>query len=742
MKKLIITTTFCFLLLSAFSIVAKAQNSKNKDIKRANESYDNFKYKEAIRYYEQGLKKDRKNSDAYAKLADCYKASGQYTKAEKYLRLAVKYNENDPKIRLLYAQVLMSNEKYEAASIEYAKFTNLKPADSRGYNFTDWCDNIEEYRKDSSKYVVTSMPFNSQWDELCPSFHNNGLVFTSNRIKLSGDHNFENTDYNYMDLFFVGSTNNHWGRPKHLAGKHNSKTNEGPAVFNKFGNIMYFTKNINKRAAKKQDGTYRLEIYTAKWINNKWVDIEPLPFNNPEYSVAHPALSADGKRLYFASDMKGGFGGTDIYVCEKRGNTWSKPQNLGKSVNTEGNESFPTVQDDGTLYYSSDGLGGFGGLDIFLAVELNGAWIVNNAGYPINSARNDYGLVLTEDKQQGYLTSERRGGRGGTDIYSVKIQEDKAKELIQIKSYQAKIHNVIINEEPTIFGNNSTINEQKIEQQAPAEKSNKQSVKQQRPKGVQEVKYRRPPYNIIVEGVATNAISKQPIHGAIIELKDINAGTSKRIYTFSNGEFRFSLQPNKQYKVSKISDQGEVEDSQFVSTMNVNTSKVYTTSLIGLESKATYKSNYITKTEEKDVTEAGLADAESTDTRPTNNTPLDYTNTNTNNKASSDVSNVEVAHLPSNMVFKVQIGAFSKPLSSNASLLRKAGRAVTMERSPRGLVRYVCQGFASYEEAEAFRKRMLRLGVKKAYVAAYQNNIRMEQDVKEVLQQYGYWRTK
>lgn len=199
----------------------------------------------------------------------------------------------------------------------------------------------------------------------------------------------------------------------------NTRYHEGPATFSRDGSRIYFTRNNynDGRASKSSAGVNKLKLYTARQQNGAWTDIEELPFNSDEYSVGHPTLSRDGQLLYFASDMPGGFGGTDLYVTRNQNGRWGKPVNLGSTLNTKGNELFPFVDDAGNLYFSTDGRRGQGGLDIFYASLLDGATVQGIATIeaPINSPKDDFGFITDARRQGGYFSSNRRDGND--DIY-------------------------------------------------------------------------------------------------------------------------------------------------------------------------------------------------------------------------------------------------------------------------------------------------------------------------------------
>ncbi|MBU1823107.1 MAG: OmpA family protein [Bacteroidetes bacterium] len=201
----------------------------------------------------------------------------------------------------------------------------------------------------------------------------------------------------------------------------NTKYHEGPATFFNDGNRVIFTRNNFNNGEYKvsQDGINKLKLYTAELVNGKWMNVEELPMNSDEFSTGHPALNPDNTFLYFASDRPGGFGGTDLYVSKLEGNKWSEPINMGAAINTSGDEMFPFVDSNGGLYFASDGHPGLGELDIFFAPleTFDKALKSINLGAPINSNKDDFGLVTDAERSMGFFSSNRKGGGKDDDIY-------------------------------------------------------------------------------------------------------------------------------------------------------------------------------------------------------------------------------------------------------------------------------------------------------------------------------------
>jgi len=204
--------------------------------------------------------------------------------------------------------------------------------------------------------------------------------------------------------------------------KFNQPYHDGPAAFSADGNSIYFTRSFFGQA--KREGVYKtnlLKIYFSEKTNGKWSEVKPFFLNSKEFSVGHPTLSADGQTLYFVSDMPGGQGGTDIWMCKREGESWGKGTNLGATVNTSENEMFPTMQTDGTLYFSSNGHPGYGSLDIFSTKNVNGNWTTpQNLQPPVNGSFDDFAIAFAPSVKGGFFSSNRPGGIGSDDIYAFK----------------------------------------------------------------------------------------------------------------------------------------------------------------------------------------------------------------------------------------------------------------------------------------------------------------------------------
>ncbi|MDH7448437.1 TolB family protein [Aquimarina sp. 2201CG14-23] len=358
-----------------------------------------------------------------------------------------------------YASVETANVYLDTATdVATSTTLSLEQKEIEVYDFTT--DRSITTNDRSLSFVVESLSINSKHSDYAPSFYKGELVFASSRNAKSVSRILqEDTNEPFLDLYTTSKNIPNKGISR-LKGMINTKFHESSATFSPDGKTVYFTRNnyANRKFKRNADGYVLLKIYKADYDNGKWKNVEELPFNSDEYSIAHPALSPDGKFLYFASDMPGSYGKSDIYVVEiYEDGTYGTPENLGSLINSEGRETFPYVSDKGKLFFASDGHVGFGGLDIFMVLaDENNGWEVYNMGTPINSPYDDFTFIINEEYKIGYFASNRSGGNGGDDIYGFKqlmplLEYRNLKPKIKRKIQRHLDHKPIITEEITSF---------------------------------------------------------------------------------------------------------------------------------------------------------------------------------------------------------------------------------------------------------------------------------------------------
>ena len=404
-----------------------------KELEKANEMYKNFSYVDAIKIYERIAQKGFVNQEMLESLGNAYYYNAEYKKALPWYEQLFqegKYKVK-PEYYYRYAQTLKSVGDYTEADKMMAKFVELTNAnDTRAALFEENKDYQTVIKNNSGRFQLNNASINTENSEYGTALYGDKIVFagaTDARKAKRGVSQW--TGESFYDLYEAEHFDQKLGSRKPFSSSVNTQFNESTPVFTKDGNTMYFTRNnyVNRKLGTDIENTILLKILRAtKDKNGNWGDIVEVPFNSDQYNVAHPALSSDEKYLYFASDMPGTFGSSDIFRVEILGdNQYGTPENLGNIINTAGRESFPYISKENVLYYSSDGIPGLGGLDIF-AAKFNADGSTSkpvNIGMPGNSADDDFCFVFNSDSKIGFLTSNRPGGKGKDDIYS--FHEDK-----------------------------------------------------------------------------------------------------------------------------------------------------------------------------------------------------------------------------------------------------------------------------------------------------------------------------
>ncbi len=451
---------FSFILICLFGGNMLAQYSKGLSL------YNHLDYYKAIPKFKKATKKKNAHQqDAFIKLGDCYYFDKKYKEAEECYKQAEELGNIDASAHYHYGMVLKNNNHYDEALREFQMYLQANPNDGKAKNALKSCNEIKTWQTKPKEYdVVNFESVNTSKSEFAPVLYQNKLVFISEQL---GDLvNYQEFDYNgtpYLNVYFTELKNGQGSKIKGFSKRVNSNYHDGPVCFSKDENTLYLTR-INYVVNKKsKDFVNRAKIFVSTKNGNSWGKLQSFQYNSDDYSVAHPCLSPDGNSLYFSSDMPGGFGGKDLYVCKKNGTGWDKPKNLGADINTSGDETFPSIRStDGMLFFSSDGLPGFGGLDIFSAKQIQEQWILNrNEGLGINSFTDDFGICFLDNKT-GYMSSDRDGGKGSDDIYKftftnryvsldgyVLYSKDSADAVNNIKVWLADLSGVRLGETST-----------------------------------------------------------------------------------------------------------------------------------------------------------------------------------------------------------------------------------------------------------------------------------------------------
>lgn len=406
-----------------------------RTIEKADERYREYSFSPAIDIYKKVLDKGYTSPDLLEKLGNSYYFNAKYQEAaDIYKKLEAEYpDEMEVEYVFRYAQSLKSVGNYDEAARLMEEFKTMTASYTGGFD-EDYMTKIEE---NSGRYTIKPFGYNSKYSDFAASYYEKGLIFASDRD--TGNlaryrHTWNSRDF--LDLYKVNADSVSNNTVVKLEGDVNTRLHESTSVVTKDGNTMYFTRNnfMDGKKYKDGEGITRLKIYSAEKVNGEWTNITELPFNSDSYSVAHPTLSPDEKRLYFVSDMPGSLGESDIFMTSIIGDgTYGPIVNLGKNINTMARETFPFITSDGVLYFSSDGHLGLGGLDVFatkIAFDDYDQPVVN-VGRPINGPSDDFAFIYDTDSKTGYFSSNREGGMGDDDIYEFVENEPLVLDCIQ-----------------------------------------------------------------------------------------------------------------------------------------------------------------------------------------------------------------------------------------------------------------------------------------------------------------------
>ncbi len=413
----------CVAIISVFSVNIYSQKAK---LANADKKYDNYSYIDAIKTYEKVAEKGYKSAEMFQKIGNSYYFNGELDKAAKwYTELFNMPNtEIEPTYYYRYAQSLKAIGENDKADEILKQFDKVSQNDSRAKLFKENTNYLEEIKANSGRHKIENAGINSKYSDYGSSFYNNKIVFTSARDTGSlGQRIHTWTDQYFTNLYSADlSEEMTASNPVKFNKNLKSKFNEATPVFTKDGKTVYFTRNnyIDGKKGKNDKGVTLVKLYKATLEGEDWTKITALPFDSDSYSTAHPALSPDEKTMYFASDMPGTLGLSDIFKVQiNEDGSFGNPVNLGAGINTEGRETFPFVSADNELYFASDGHPGVGGLDIFMSrINKDGSFDrVQNIGMDANSPKDDFAYIIDTKSRKGFFSSNRDGGQGYDDIY-------------------------------------------------------------------------------------------------------------------------------------------------------------------------------------------------------------------------------------------------------------------------------------------------------------------------------------
>jgi len=416
----------CMLIIFGTCLNLQAQNQVTQD---ADNAYANLQYTIAAAKYKKAYSKARLPAEKERilyRMAECYRLINDTKNAEITFGTLVRngYDRRNPMVLLYYADAQRANEKYDEASENYALFTKAEPKDQRGQNGVISCEQAKKWMQLPSRYdVVNEKKLNSIDDDFAPTFADanyRSIIFTSSREAATGKELDDWTGQNFSDLFTASiDQKGMWSEPVLLDVNNviNTKANEGASTMNSLFNRLYFTRCETEKS--RESGC---QIWVSSRGEGRWTNPELIVLTkDTTLAIGHPAISTDELTLIFSCEKVGGFGGKDLWMSTRKSlkDTFGPAVNLGPEINTPGDEVFPSLSGDSVLYFSSNGHIGLGGLDIFKSSHNGSRWTKpQNLMPPINSSSDDFAIIFAPGEDRGYFSSNRKGGKGGDDIYS------------------------------------------------------------------------------------------------------------------------------------------------------------------------------------------------------------------------------------------------------------------------------------------------------------------------------------
>lgn len=481
------------ILVISFLVVSMTVFGQSGKLLKADNYFEKLSYSYAKGLYEELLGSEVDSPKMKSNLAICYYNTGDLKKSEETFAQMINTEFATREDFFYYAQALKQNGKYAESDLWMEKFNKLAANDARGLSYMNNPSYLEKIEKQGVHFTINNLNCNTPSADFggYPSTVNNDAYFVSSRRKrVFVQNEWSWNSKRFLDLYkSTIASSSELENVELITKKVNTRFHEGPMCFSPDGKFVYYTRNNISKGSKRKDqkGIQNLKLYRATLDSKgKWTNEEVLNFNSKDYSVGHPSITADGKTLYFASDMPGGFGGADLYkVALNADGSYGKPENLGKQFNTEGQEMFPWISNDGHLFFSSNGHIGLGGFDVFvmLPTKDGGFDKLMNVGKPVNGQHDDFAFTMNKDNKTGYFSSNREGGKGDDDIYS----------YVLTKPFKQ---------------------------------------------------------NLMVEGIVADIQSKELLPGATVYLKDEQGTILATTTVDDKGAYSFELEPEKRYVVS------------------------------------------------------------------------------------------------------------------------------------------------------------------------------------------------
>lgn len=581
----------CGLLILAVLQPHAAQAQKLKE-RLAEEAAADFDYPRMAAIYEDITTSKKGTADDYRRLAFAYKRMGQLLKAEAAYKQMANMGPLSPPDMLDYADVLRANGHYAEALLVYEAYAGSHPDDVRVKGYLAQGDFFMRLKRDSTRNEVRTVPINSPQADLGMTVMDDLLIFSSARGEgVGGKNEYKWDDQPFLNLYTALLKGRTAAEPMVMRKDLNSRYHDGTASYDSLAHRLYFTRDnvfygtLHKASnGELKLGIFHSDITAGEFNQREWDGLVPFEHNDPEYNVGHPAISPDGKRLFFASDRPGGQGGTDIWYSDNLGNRWGVPQNMGARVNTPGNEMFPYLSQDSVLYFTSNAHPGLGGYDIFQCrLTPKGPSSVINMGYPVNSRFDERNLIILQDDSSGFFVSNRPGGQGSDDIYGCTVHppmEHIAGRVVDSQTREGLDGALLdIKDGTGRYLDDARINmmgDGRFEIDAPyrnaydvtATKSGYlQNSVTLNPDtdALDDVTISLQKYEYGAEGVVMHGETRAPLAGAKVMLLDASDKVVNELVTGDDGKYAFSLQQNTDHRL-KVEKEGFFKQSARIST--------------------------------------------------------------------------------------------------------------------------------------------------------------------------------
>jgi outer membrane protein OmpA-like peptidoglycan-associated protein/tetratricopeptide (TPR) repeat protein len=407
-------------LMSSFCLTAQ-----NNDTKKADKHFARFEFVKASEEYNKLIENGKGDTYVYGQLAESYYNIFNTVEAERWYAKTLETSDN-PDIVYKYAQMLKANGKYKESNDQMDVFASMRPSDPIAMSYKENPDYLPKILEKGKRFNVQNADFNSEQSDFGGTLNDGKLYITSGRNDNRKTYGWN--DQPFLDIYSMTKNSDGSYQAAELANdKINTRYHEGLVSFAPDGKTMYFSRESYFEKDYEKDSLTKvrysqLYLFKATKLGSDWDTVESLAMNSENYSVKNPSVSPDGKTLYFASNMPGGYGDFDIYKASiNTDGSLGEPENLGQKVNTEGQEMFPYISGNNTLYFSSNGHLGIGGLDVFYTKEIDGKMApIRNVGIPVNSNADDFAFSIDEASGEGFVSSNRDGGKGSDDVYMIK----------------------------------------------------------------------------------------------------------------------------------------------------------------------------------------------------------------------------------------------------------------------------------------------------------------------------------